>query len=362
MTGRGNDEPSGTPSLDGVWHAEALPAALRSTVGAGLSGAVAGGTRVAWLDPQTGEVGYHGHALASLRGMEPDALAYLLLTGTRPDAADATDSAWAAARQVMVEAARLPGEVIEWFALTESRDDPLKVLRAGLSLVGCADEEAGSRAESPLPLHAAMRLLGHVAGLVKLRSRRQLGHPLQREWEANMGLGERLLTESRMLPPTRQEVSLFNDTVLALADGALTAGAFAGLVVASCEADWHAAVVAALSGFEGELQWPSAKRESAPDARRDLLREVLHELEAMNGPASARDDAAGQGATLTELGCEALRRLQVAEPLIGCVYVFARSLGLVSRLYEQSSDNRIYRPLAGYTGPAPRSVAPLAQR
>ncbi len=44
------------------------------------------------------------------------------------------------------------------------------------------------------------------------------------------------------------------------------------------------------------------------------------------------------------------------------VFVFARIAGWSAHVIEQRAANRIFRPVAAYTGPAPRKYVPLADR
>jgi citrate synthase len=44
------------------------------------------------------------------------------------------------------------------------------------------------------------------------------------------------------------------------------------------------------------------------------------------------------------------------------LFVVARVAGWAAHVIEQLSNNRIYRPMGRYVGPAPRKVVPLAQR
>lgn len=44
------------------------------------------------------------------------------------------------------------------------------------------------------------------------------------------------------------------------------------------------------------------------------------------------------------------------------IFVMSRTTGWSAHVFEQRADNRIIRPNAEYTGPAPRQVAPMKDR
>jgi len=44
------------------------------------------------------------------------------------------------------------------------------------------------------------------------------------------------------------------------------------------------------------------------------------------------------------------------------LFVMARTAGWAAHIIEQRADNRLIRPRADYTGPAPREYAPLDDR
>jgi 2-methylcitrate synthase len=52
----------------------------------------------------------------------------------------------------------------------------------------------------------------------------------------------------------------------------------------------------------------------------------------------------------------------IPTPLFTPIFVMSRVTGWCAHVMEQRANNRIIRPGAEYTGPAPRSVPPLADR
>ena len=53
---------------------------------------------------------------------------------------------------------------------------------------------------------------------------------------------------------------------------------------------------------------------------------------------------------------------RIPTPMFTPLFVFSRTAGWSAHIIEQRSANRLFRPLAAYTGPAPLEFVPIGER
>lgn len=358
--------------MDTVWHIEPPETAVRwpltSTVGPGLSGAIAATTAIAGYDRATGRVIYRGRDAAEIAtSLDFETAAFFLLTGHLPSpvADDAADDARAAVdftafRHAARTARTIPPPVRGMLDQAPTDASALARLRAGLSALGCLDDPPhGTETSTDTALLAAATIIGHAVGIVAHLARRATAPvtpPVTPE-SVEVSLSATL---TAMRATSADEASApigapsLDSVLIAVADDDLEPATFSALVVASCLADPVSAVVAGLSALDG--RWSPEKLVALPtahsrDARIPLLQK--QKIIGSTGTADTTDadaDAADDGNVdgLAQTAAVALTVLGVEVMVVPAVLALGRLVGMLARIREYRADVRIFRPFARY--------------
>jgi citrate synthase len=279
--------PTLSPAFD--WRSEGLDWPVTTDVGDGLAGVIAAETRVMWLDPSSGQLAYRGVPIEQLANQATfEDVAYLLIAGrTGNDDPDGLETFRAKLRSSRI----LPSEVTRLIRSTAPVTHPMRVLRAGMSAVGChelsADDDLAGEAS-----WLELRVVGQVASVVEHVARHRRGMPPSVN-DRDCSLAEGVLAALNHNPPETDEVRALDLLWVLYAAHGLDAPTFTSMVVASCLADPYANIVAGLSALRGNRSGGAAQA-------------VLDQLLAL-------DDAAGgrrwvrrtleSGGTIAGFGC-----------------------------------------------------------
>lgn len=384
------------------WRAHELVWPVTTDVGSGLSGVIATGTRVMWLDPASGSLAYRGRPVESLAGRSSfEEVAYLLITGAGPEDDRASYGDF---QESLRASRRLPTAVVDLVRDLDPDTHPTRQLRAGVSALGChelscEDDLSGERHWREL------RIVGQMASLVAevAAHHRRLPSP---ELDDSMSPAHWVLGGLNGHPPTAEDSALLDLLWVLYAAHGLDAPTFTSMIVASCMADPYFNVVAGLSALRGPLQGGASEvvlaqldRVDGPDSAADFVRQTLasgtkiagygHRLYRMPDPrvvilrrelaalsrrrnrpevfqaARALETAATQA--LAPRGVHVninfyaapIFALLGAEPALGpCLFAVGRMAGLVALVREAMDTIRLVRPLDRYVGPAPRRLSP----
>jgi citrate synthase len=396
--------PTLSPSFD--WRTAALDWPVTSQVGPGLAGVIAGTTEVMWLDPSSGSLAYRGHpveALAADHGFEE--IASLLITGLLPS--DEPDE-FARFRDDIRVGRKLPPDVVELIRDLPPDTHPTRLLRAGVSALGChelsaADDLSGERHWREL------RIVGQVAALVAeiAAFRAGRGSPAS-DPERSLAAGVLAALTGRAPSPDEERV-LDLLWVLYAAHG-LDAPTFTSVVVASCLADPYFNLVAGLSALRGprqggaveavlsqlsEIEHPSDAHRFVehrlaaggviagfghrsyrmPDPRVVVLRRELAALaRGVERPgifdtARALEEAAttalaplGIHVNINFYAAPIFSLLGADGALAPCLFAVARTAGIVALVREALATIRLVRPVDRYVGPSERQLRSTVER
>jgi len=382
------------------WRSDGVEWPVTTDVGEGLSGVIAGETRVMWLDPSSGLVTYRGVAieeLAATHGFEQ--VAHLLITGT--DAVQGGEE-FASFRAQLRAAGRLPGDVVGLVRDLDPGTHPTRMLRAGVSALGCheasvEDDLAGERHWQEV------RVVGQVAALLAeiCRHRQGLGRA---SVSGQASPAEWVLTALNDRSPTAEDVRALDLLWVLYAAHGFDAPTFTSVVVASCRADPYTNLVAGLSALRGRHQGGASERVldqrlvldgpdeaerwvrstvagggvvagfghrvyRMPDPRAAILRSAaarfarrtgrgrLFEVaRAVEGEATRLLAPKGVHVNINFYGAVLFHLLGADPPLGPCLFAVARMAGMVALVREALDTMRLYRPLSRYVGVAQRSL------
>jgi citrate synthase len=386
------------PAFD--WRADGVDWPVMTDVGPGLAGVVAAETRVMWLDPSSGQLVYRGVAVDSLANRADfEEVSHLLITGTTPEA----DPEGLAQFRNQVRSSRsLPSKVIELIRTLDPGTHPTRMLRAGVSAVGCheltvEDDLSGDR------LWRELRVVGQTAALVGAICHHRADRE-ERPPQAGCSLAEGVLAALNDRQPTEEEVRALDLLWVLYAAHGLDAPTFTSMIVASCLADPYYNIVAGLSGLRGPKTGGAAETVldqllplTSPEEAESWVRRTLaeggiiagfgHHSYRMPDPrvvilrkevaAMARDrgrselfeiartvEVAASGklaprgvyVNVNFYGALLFHLLGADGPLVPCLVAVGRMAGTAALVREALERIRLYRPLSRYTGAGERHL------
>ena len=381
-----------SPGFD--WRAAKVDWPVTTDVGPGLAGVVAAETRVMWLDPSSGQLAYRGVPVDELAGrIDFEEVSHLLITGK--DAGDDPRGLADFRRQVR-SSRRLPRDVVELIRDLDPDTHPTRMLRAGVSAVGCHeltvdDDLSGERQWREL------RVVGQTAALVGAichhRAGREPRHP-----EPGCSLAEGTLTALNNLPPTADEVRALDLLWVLYAAHGFDPPTFTSMIVASCLADPYYNIVAGLSALRGPKTGGAAetvldqllplhnpmeaeawvakalangdviagfghhayrmpdprvgvlRKEAASMARAHGRRELFEVARTVELSATAALAPRGVHINVNFYGALLFHLLGADPPLVPCLIAVGRMAGTAALVREALDGIRLYRPLSRYVG------------
>jgi citrate synthase len=374
---------------------------------AGLEDVVAARSGVCTIDGGAGRLYYRGYEIGDLTGAVPfEDVTHLLWTGELPTADEAR-----AFRARLAETRTLPASIVVLLRALPRDAHPLDALRTAVSFAATLDPDAAA-SDPEANLRKAFRLMTLVPALVAAWHRVRTG----REPVAAPATGSHAAWFLTLLdgqaPPT--EVARVLDVILTLhADHEFNASTFAARVAVATRADLHAAIVAAIATLKGpshgganedvllmlhEIGDP-ARAEAFVESRlgrRDALSRQQRtdpksripgfghrvyrvddaRARVLRGMAKSMAEATGRQRLfeVAERVYDSMRArttlpvnvdffsavvydaLGIPADLCTSIFATGRIAGWCAHTLEQYADNRLIRPRADYTGPAPRPL------
>jgi citrate synthase len=354
-----------------------------------------------WLDPSSGQLAYRGVPIEDLaHHLDFEEVAFLLISGHRPEEEPHEFEVF---RTRLRRSRMLPPEAVQLIRSLDPTTHPMRLLRAGLSAVGCheltvRDDLAGERQWQEL------RVVGQVAALVAEICRHRSGlppHPVQPE----RSLADDVLAALTDREPQPDEVRALDLLWVLYAAHGLDAPTFTSMIVASCLADPYYNFVAGLSALRGSktggaaetvleqllprtdaadaASWAQTALDKGeliagfghrayrmPDPRVVVLRKEVAAMARARGRSELFDAARGvetiATAALAPKGIHInvnfygalLFHLLGADPqLVPCLMAVGRMAGTTALVREALATIRLYRPLSTYVGSPEREIS-----
>lgn len=365
----------------------------------GLAGIVAGETSICTVGKEGVGLTYRGYTIEDLANKASfEEVAYLLIHGALPTATELENY-----RRELISLRDLPPALKLVLEQLPRDSNPMDVLRTGCSALGTIEPESPARnqiaiANRLLASFPSMLLYWHQFHRTGKRIETETAAPNIASHFLEMLLGRR--------PSDRHSRALDVGLIL-YAEHEFNASTFTCRVVASTLADFYSCVTGGIGALRGPLHGGAneaameliEKFNSPDDAeaglmmrlrekqlvmgfghrvykhadpRSDIIKQWSKDLSAESGDAklfaiSERLETVMQREkhlfpNLDFYSATAFHFLGIPTALFTPLFVIARISGWSAHIFEQRAHNRLIRPTADYTGPAPRPFVEIQQR
>jgi 2-methylcitrate synthase len=365
----------------------------------GLEGVIAGETAISTVGKKGKGLTYRGYSISDLAMHATfEEVAHLLIRGWLPAKQELT-----AYRKRLISMRGLPAGLQALLELLPATAHPMEVLRTGCSALGAIEPEhtacdcyfVAERLLASFPAMLLYWLHFHASG-------RRIAFDTGEEGVAGHFLHLLNGMAAEKMKSRAVEVSL-----ILYAEHEFNASTFSARVTASTMSDFHSAITAAIGTLAGPLHGGANEeamrlisRFASTDEAEQGVREMLERKEKIMGfghrvykgtdprspiikkwseklseasgdmslyRVSERIEEVMQGEkrlfpNLDFYSASAYHLCGIPTAIFTPLFVFARITGWSAHIFEQRAANRIFRPIAAYTGPDPRVYVPLEER
>jgi len=377
-----------------------MPEIYRGAIDKGLEGVVACTTKISSIIDVT--LTYRGYIIEDLaENSSFEEVIYLLWNDRLPNAKEV-----AALHAELAAEMQLSGELLEILKkLPVKNVHPMAWLRTASSALALWDKEAQDNSDDANK-RKGVRLTAKMGGLVAAFERIRTGKPFVTPNPAK-SLAWNFLYLLSGNEPDPEYVKVFDTCLILHADHELNCSAFAARVTTSSLSDVYSAVVSAIGALKGPLHGganeqvmkmlleigtvPKAKEwvENAlankqkimgfghrvyknGDPRAKILRKLSEKLNKKNNTAhwyemsALIDDTVQKDKELLPnvdfYSATVYYAMKIPIDLFTPIFAVSRISGWMAHIFEQYSNNRIYRPRGEYTGQLNKKWTPLSER
>ena len=357
----------------------------------GLEGIVANSTSLSDVLGQEGILIYSGYDINEIAGNASfEETIHLLWHGELPNRAqlDALSKKLRAARE-------LPQPVVDFLRNAPKNAGPMDVIRTAVSMLGLYD--ANPKDESPEANYNRSVSITAKMGVITAyfhRARKGLDLPPVR---TDLGEAAHFLYLINGTEPSAQAARTLDVAYVLHADHGMNASTFSARVTIATLSDMYSAITSAIGTLKGPLHgganegvihmlqeigsedkvdaWVETQLEQKKkimgighrvykvlDPRAPHLREMAIILSNQLGEpkwirmseriASIMKERKGLNANVDFYSATVYYSMGIPTDLFTPIFAIARAAGWTGHVMEQLADNRLYRPLSEYTGPA----------
>jgi len=374
----------------------------------GLEGVVVGSTDLSNVEGQIGRLTYRGYDIDDLApNASFEEVAHLLLFGHLPNAAELD----AFSRELASRRA-LPGPLVTAMQSVPKTAWPMDVTRtivSGLALF----VPVNNHGEHLSDVHSAIELIAKMTTILAAWDRIRRGlEPIEPRTDLSHAANFLFMRTGKV--PTDIEEDAIDTYLVLLADHSFNASTFSARVTASTRADIYASVTSALATLTGDLHGGAAsatytnlvaigspekaekfvhdeiakgnrimgmghREYRVRDPRAKHLEAIAKKLSEHVGnskwyPIARELETLSQGILAEEhpdrkiyanvdfYTAPVLADLGIPGDEFTCLFACGRVAGWTAHILEQLHDNRLIRPQATYTGPAPGPYVPIGLR
>jgi 2-methylcitrate synthase len=365
----------------------------------GLAGITAGETAISSVGKEGMGLNYRGYSIYELAEYASfEEVAYLLIRGQLPTATELK-----AYRDHLIKLRELPDPLYQVLERIPGSAHPMDVLRTGCSMLGTLEQESLQHdqcviADRLLAAFPTMLMYWYHFQKNGQRIDINVNEPSLAGYFLHLLHGKK---------PDSLQVRVVDVSLILYAEHEFNASTFAARVTASTGADFYSAICSAIGTLRGPLHGGANEQAmeliemfTSPDQAQTQLHEMLnnktlimgfgHRVYKTSDPRSdvikkwskALAQATGDQVlypvserietvmweekrlfpNLDFYSASAYHFCGIPTNMFTPIFVFARTAGWSAHIIEQRANNKLIRPLAEYTGPAPRPYVPLEQR
>ena len=369
----------------------------------GLEGIVANSTTLSDVRGEEGILIYAGYNINELAGkVSYEEVVYLLWHGELPNKAQLE-----ALHQELGSQRELPQGVIDFLKSAPKDANPMDVIRTGVSMLGLYDKVPTGEIDPVKNRHRAVSLTAKVGVIAAYYHRARLGKDLPTV-RTDLGEAAHFLYLLNGEVPTAEAAKTLDVAYVLHADHGMNASTFSARVTIATLSDIYSAVTSAIGTLKGPLHgganegvihmlqeigdetkvdgWVenalATKKKvmgighrvyKTLDPRAPHLRSMAVQLCEQLGEgkwirmseriAELMKERKGLNANVDFYSATVYYSLGLPTDMFTPIFAISRTSGWTAHILEQLVDNRLYRPLSEYVGPAVgKTVVPLADR
>jgi len=375
---------------------------IMPVIAKGLEGIVANSTSLSEVLGQEGVLIYGGYNINELAGKATyEEVVHLLWHGELPNRAQLDSLS-----RKLRSARELPSQVVDFLRSVPKESGPMDVIRTAVSMLGLydknsKDESAAANYDRAVSITAK---IGVIAAYFH-RARNGLELPAVR---TDLGEAAHFLYLLNGVEPTAEATRTLDVAYVLHADHGMNASTFSARVTIATLSDMYSAITSAIGTLKGPLHgganegvihmlqeigseenvdaWVENALEQKKkimgighrvykvlDPRAPHLREMAIVLSNQLGEpkwirmseriATIMRERKGLNANVDFYSATVYYSMGIPTDMFTPVFAIARASGWTGHVMEQLADNRLYRPLSEYTGPAVGKVyTPVDQR
>jgi citrate synthase len=373
-----------------------------TVIARGLEGIVAAETRIGDVRGETGQLIYRGYDINELAGkVSYEEVVHLLWHGRLPTQRELTSltTALHAERE-------LPQGVIDFITRAPKTAAPIDIMRTCVSMLGCYPTVRHDL-DMPENQAVAIKLVAQIGIVAAYFHRARNGQSLP-PVRKDLNEAAHFLWLMTGTEPVPDAVRTLDVAYVLHAEHGFNASTFTARVVASTLSDMYSAASAAIGALKGplhgganegvihmlqeigSLEHVDAWIEEALaqkkkimgighrvykvlDPRAPHLKAMAVKLSEQLGErkwiqmseriAAIMKERKGLNANVDFYSATVYYSLDIPTDLFTPIFAISRMSGWTAHILEQLADNRLFRPLSQYTGPAPGLVTkPIAER
>jgi len=369
----------------------------------GLEGIVANSTTLSDVRGEEGILIYAGYNINELAGkVSYEEVVYLLWHGELPNKAQLE-----ALHQELGSQRELPQGLIDFLKSAPKDANPMDVIRTGVSMLGLYDKVPTGEIDPVKNRHRAVSLTAKVGVIAAYYHRARLGKELP-PVRTDLGEAAHFLYLLNGEVPTAEAAKTLDVAYVLHADHGMNASTFSARVTIATLSDIYSAVTSAIGTLKGPLHgganegvihmlqeigdetkvdgWVETALATKKkvmgighrvyktlDPRAPHLRSMAIQLCEQLGEgkwirmseriAELMKERKGLNANVDFYSATVYYSLGLPTDMFTPIFAIARTSGWTAHILEQLIDNRLYRPLSEYVGPAVgKTVVPLADR